>query len=41
MFACPKCRSNCSYTELQTRSADEGTIFLFCHALTVWTQEVN
>jgi transcription elongation factor S-II len=35
MFACPKCKErNCSYTELQTRSADEGTtIFLFCHVL--------
>jgi DNA-directed RNA polymerase subunit M/transcription elongation factor TFIIS len=41
MFACPKCKErNCSYTELQTRSADEGTtIFLFCHTCsTQWTQ---
>jgi DNA-directed RNA polymerase subunit M/transcription elongation factor TFIIS len=41
MFTCPKCAgSSCSYTELQTRSADEGTtIFLFCHTCsTQWTE---
>ena len=41
LFECPKCKErNCSYTELQTRSADEGTtIFLFCHTCsTQWTQ---
>lgn len=41
MFECPKCEArNCSYTELQTRSGDEGTtIFLFCHTCShKWTQ---
>lgn len=41
LFECPKCAArNCSYTELQTRSGDEGTtIFLFCHSCsTRWTQ---
>jgi DNA-directed RNA polymerase subunit M/transcription elongation factor TFIIS len=41
MFRCPKCSGqSCSYTELQTRSADEGTtIFLFCRSCsTQWTE---
>ena len=33
LFTCPKCRlSNCEYTQLQTRSSDEG-MTNFCHCL--------